>query len=243
MYDVLADLKNLYKEREIQLGELYVESMTSALDHQLSYQVPAMYGITRTLFDSPKMIAWNLVQNGIDEAKGAARIQIIAEKYAEPDLHKKMMRHVGEELKHSRLFLNMVQLTGYQTVEVDLADGEEQVGQVMDFDDDLRAFICRVHSIEIRSWTVLRYYLEALRSMPRRDIAEEMTPVIEHIMVDEINHVVYTGETIDGWLREDPSLKETLDECFAHTNRETWQDMASMTKYLADNYSYALTPE
>ncbi|MGP4000265.1 hypothetical protein [Streptomyces sp. 8N706] len=243
MYDVLADLKNLYKEREIELGELYVESMTTALNHQLSYQVPAMYGITRTLFDSPRMIAWNLVQNGIDEAKGAARIQIIAEKYADPELAKKMHRHVGEELKHSRLFLNMVQLTGYQTVEVDLADGEEQVGMVMDFDDELRAFICRVHSIEIRSWTVLRYYLDALREMSRQDIAEKMIPVIEHIMVDEINHVVYTGEAIDGWLREDPSLKETLDGCFAHTNRETWQDIAGMAKYLADNYSFALDPE
>ena len=59
-------------------------------------------------------------------------------------------------------------------------------------------------------------------------------------MQDEINHVFYTGVQIDEWLREDPSLQPTLDECFAHTNRETWQDMASMTRWLADNFDDAL---
>jgi hypothetical protein len=69
------------------------------------------------------------------------------------------------------------------------------------------------------------------------EISDAALPVLDNIMQDEINHVFYTGEQIDEWLREDPRLRSTLDECLDHTNRETSQDLASMTSWIATNYS------
>lgn len=236
--DVLVDLQKLYDSRGFTPEHLYKDSVAKTLTSTLAYGTPAMYGITGTVLSSRKMIAYNLIQNSIDEAKGAARIQIIADKYADPALAKKMHRHVGEELKHSKQFLQLIKATGFQVEEGDL--DTEAVEEVLDFEDDLRAFICRVHSIEIRSWTVLRMYQEVLGERRFPEFSNEALPVLDDIMQDEINHVFYTGVQIDEWLREDPSLQPTLDECFAHTNRETWQDMASMTRWLADNFDDAL---
>jgi hypothetical protein len=236
--NIIEDLKALYAEHEFTSGPVYTDSMERALTQHLSYGTPGMYGITATVLSSRKMIAYNLMQNAIDEAKGAARIQIVADKYAGPDLHKKMHRHVGEELKHSKLFLELIDCTGYRSEGGESTPSEVQ--QVLDFDDDLRAFICRVHSIEIRSWTVLRMYQQVLAQKQFPQITETAMPVIDDIMQDEINHVFYTGVQIDEWLREDPTLQATLDECFAHTNRETWQDMSSMMTWLANNFRAAL---
>jgi hypothetical protein len=236
MFDVRSDLLDLYKRHDFAPGPLYEASMTQALDARLSYGTPAMYGVTATVLSSRKMIAHNLVQNSIDEAKGAARIQIIADRYADgTDLYAAMRRHVAEELKHSKQFLDLVPLTGF-TAEQLPADPAD-VDEVLDFDDDLRGFLCRVHSIEIRSWTVLRTYQAVLGERRFPEIADSALPVLDDIMGDEINHVVYTGRQLDAWLREDAGLQDVLDECFAHTNHETWQDIASMTRYLADNYA------
>lgn len=236
--NVFDDLQDLYKGREFHPGPLYMESIERALNGPLAYGTPAMYGITATVLSSKKMIAYNLMQNSIDEAKGAARIQIIADKYADPALHKKMHRHVGEELKHSKQFHDLIEATGYLSESVE--SQPEDVQQVLDFEDDLRAFICRVHSIEIRSWTVLRMYQQVLAENRFPEISDAAKPVLADIMQDEINHVFYTGVQIDEWLNSDGSLQGILDECLAHTNRETWQDMASMTSWLAENFDSAL---
>lgn len=235
MYDVLDDLKQLYRDSGISPGPTYLRSMERALGGgALAYGTPAMTGITDTVLSSPRMVAFNLVQNSIDEAKGAARIQVIADKYADEPLYKKMHRHVGEEMKHSRQFHDLVPATGYEAVQEE--PDAKAADEVLDFDDELRAFICRVHSIEIRSWTVLRMYRAALERRQFPQLSDAALPVLADIMQDEINHVLYTGEQIDEWLREDPSLQTTLDECFAHTNRETWQDMATMMAWLAKNF-------
>ena len=235
MYDVLGDLKELYSDRGISPGATYLQSMEQALGGgALAYGTPAMVGITDTVLSSRRMIAFNLVQNSIDEAKGAARIQLIADRYADPALAKRMKKHVGEELKHSRQFKELVPATGYDVLE-EQAD-EQAVEEVLDFDDELKAFMCRVHSIEIRSWTVLRMYQAALARREFPELSDEALPVLDDIMQDEINHVLYSGETIDEWMRDDPSLQATLDECFAHTNRETWQDMSTMMAWLAQHF-------
>lgn len=241
MYDVLTDLGKLYSSYGIETGDRYEVSMTRAMNSKLAYGSPAMYGVTATVLSSRRMIAYNLAQNAVDEAKGAARIQIIADNYADGDLHKKMHRHVGEELKHSKLFKELVLATGYETrddpIEPDATD------EVLDFDDELKAFICRVHSIEIRSWTVLRMYRHVLGQRAFPELSDAALPVLDDIMQDEINHVVYTGQQIDEWLRDDPDLQAILDECLEHTNRETWQDIAAMTTWLAKNYDVVLSDE
>lgn len=145
----MNDLKRLYSGYNLETAGCYNDSMTRALGPDLAYGSPAMYGVTATVLSSRRMIAYNLAQNAIDEAKGAARIQMIADNYADGDLFKKMHRHVGEELKHSKLFKALVPATGYDTRDdpVDPTATED----VLDFDDELKAFICRVHSIELQS--------------------------------------------------------------------------------------------
>jgi hypothetical protein len=239
---VYEDLRRLYADHQISLGEDYNRLMAEALGPSLAYATPAMYGITSTVLSSRRMIAYNLVQNSIDEAKGAARIQVIADRYAaDTPLEKRMKRHVGEELKHSKQFKELVPVTGYDTVEESAADGA--AGEVLDFDDELRAFICRVHSIEIRSWTVLRMYQMILKENRFPELSEVALPVLDDIMQDEMFHVRYTGVQIDEWLRDDPKLSVVLTECMQHTNRETWQDIASMTGWMAKNFPQLLADE
>lgn len=62
-----------------------------------------------------------------------------------------------------------------------------------------------------------------------------MIPTFTQIRDDEIRHVLYTGLQVDQWLKESPSLAVTFEECMAHTNRETWHDLANMSHFMADH--------
>jgi len=234
MFNVLADLIDLYEMKGVHLCEAYSDIASEALDVSLPYSTPAMYGMVATLFSSEKMIAYNLIQNSIDEAKGAARIKIIAERYAPPALEVKMNKHVAEEMKHSHQFLNLLPLTGYTYEREDKQDNKKELNNILDFDDDLQKFICRVHSIEIRSWTVLRIYMKVIEEL-KISRMEKAIAVLQDIMNEEITHVLYTGEQIIKWLNEDDKIATVLKDCFAHTSRETWHDLANMSNYLADN--------
>lgn len=239
MYDVFSDLMNLYQQNKIEPCAKYREIAANALDGRLAYSTPAMFGLTATLFSSDKMVAYNLMQNSIDEAKGAARVCLIADRYAPPELQAKMKRHVADEMKHSKQFLNLVPLTSLTVTEEPAEEGDKELAKVLDFEDSLQTFLCRVHSIEIRSWTMLRLYMKVIEAGGRPNLQKAIA-VLENIMADEITHVLYTGQQINEWLLDEERVGQALTECFSHTNRETWHDMAFMSNYLADNFSSAL---
>jgi hypothetical protein len=240
MFDVYSDLMKLFSDHRVEVCDVYKRCTSAVLNDKLAYSTPAMYGLATTLFSSNQMVAYNLLQNSIDEAKGAARVALIAERYAPPALKDKMLSHVADEMKHSRQFLNLIELTGLEADEEPTEKSEKEVAKVLDFDDDLRQFICRVHSIEVRSWTMLRIYKSVIErtGTPR---LKEALPVLDNIMADEINHVLYTGDTLSRWVDEDQKhMSGVMSECFSHTNKETWHDMAFMLNYLSENYSTAL---
>jgi rubrerythrin len=228
------DLFSLYERNEITICEKYRGIVLDNLIADLSYTSPIMEGIVRTVFNSKKMMAFNLIQNAIDEAKGAARVRIIAERYADKELREKMLKHVNDEMNHSSMFAELVQYTGYEVETEDFSEHAEEINSVFDFDDDLKQFICRVHSIEVRSWTMLRHYLNVLNELQDEKLLK-MKPAIEKIMRDEINHVCYTGQTVSNWLEEDESLCQIFVECINHTNKETWQDLTNMSQFMYDN--------
>ena len=231
--NIQKDLFALYQERNIALHPAYQAIMGKQLAEGLSYTTPLMVGLIDTLLSDSKMMAYNLLQNSIDEAKGAARVHLIAERHAPEPLKKEMLRHVGDEMRHSRQFAEMISCTGYEYEDTSHEEETARAAEeVLAFDDDLYAFVCRVHSIEIRSWVMLRHYLRILRKYPEESI-RAMIPVFEQILDDEIRHVIYTGKWVNGWLAENPTLSSVLTECVAHTNRETWHDVAGMANYMA----------
>lgn len=240
MYEVAGDLQALYQAAGIRFSAEYAAVMRDCLGPDLAYATPAMYGLAATTFSSRVMIAHNLVQNAIDEAKGAARVCVMANRYAGPELLERMKRHVQDEMKHSAQFWSMLDVIQAVRPEVDHSEtAAGAVAQIVDFDDPLETFLCRVHSIEIRSWTMLRLYIEIIEEK-NDPLLRKAIPMLANILQDEIGHVLYTGRQIDEWLRIDPTLATTLRECFTHTNRETWRDMASMSEYFAEHGRVAL---
>ena len=241
-YEITKDLSALLNAgNKASIAPAYREVIESLEHPGFSYNTAAMEGMTQTLFSNKLMIAHNLIHNAIDEAKGAARVNIIAERYADPVLKEKMRRHVGDELRHSKMFADCVGYTGYDMEQNDEPESEKEVDDVFEFDDDLKTFMCRVHSIEIRSWTMLRLYMDILRKKNDPSLLK-LIPVFQQIMADEINHVRYTGLEVSKWIAEDPSVAQTLFTCFQHTNRETWHDLANMANYLADTFP-SLVPD
>lgn len=234
-FDVAGDLLRLMRQRGVTLTSAYERVIGTVATEGFSYCTPAMFGITETLFSNKLMIAHNMLQNAVDEAKGAARVNVIAQKYADPVLHNKMKRHVSDELRHSRMFAESIALTGFRIEKEDEAVISQAVDDVLVFDDDLITFLCRVHSIEVRSWTMLRLYVELLRSKEESSL-KSIASVLQRILADETYHVQYTCGQINEWLDDGLAAEDTLLNCFRHTNRETWHDMANMADYLADNY-------
>jgi rubrerythrin len=232
MINIEKDLMKLYENNNILVSNIYKDCVFDNLVRDLVYTSPIMEGMVSTLFKSKKMMAFNLLQNAIDEAKGAARVRIIAERYANDELRVKMIRHVNDEMNHSKMFADMIPLTGFD-IEHDDSEAND-IDNVFNFDDDLKQFLCRVHSIEVRSWVMLRHYLTTLDELTDPELLK-MKPIIESIMQDEIRHVCYTGETVSNWLDNDNDLKDTFIDCINHTNKETWQDLSNMSNYMCEN--------
>jgi rubrerythrin len=232
MINIEKDLMKLYENNNILVSNIYKDCVFDNLVRDLAYTSPIMEGMVSTLFKSKKMMAFNLLQNAIDEAKGAARVRIIAERYANDELRVKMIRHVNDEMNHSKMFADMIPLTGFD-IEHDDSEAND-IDNVFNFDDDLKQFLCRVHSIEVRSWVMLRHYLTTLDKLTDPELLK-MKPIIESIMQDEIRHVCYTGETVSNWLDNDNDLKDTFIDCINHTNKETWQDLSNMSNYMCEN--------
>jgi len=242
-YEIFHDLQGLLLAHGVIPGQIYLETLGHYFSDVVAYNSPAMRGLVETLLSSPTMVAFNLLQNAVDEAKGGARVQIMAERYAKDDLRTKMLTHAQDEFRHSTQFLGLIKFTGIQTEsaqnEEEKAECFVETQQVFDFDDTLTTFIARVHSIEIRSWTILRLYIDILEGYDDSKL-KLMIPVLRQIMADETRHVAYTGKQVSDWLEQDPAYQHEAIGCLAHTNNETWEDFARMSRYLADNHSEAL---
>ncbi len=231
MFDIQQDLLGLFDTRGVVLEPCYRRAITDTFSRMVSYNTPVMHGMIMTLFSDKRMIAYNLLQNAIDEAKGAARVKIMADRYATGDLLRQMRAHVGDEFRHSKLFAACIAYTGHQCQADESPDAAAEVQQVCEFDDELMTFMARVHSIEIRSWTMLRHYKQVLMILNDAQL-NNIVPIIEQIMSDEIEHVYYTGKQLNHWLHEQPDFAEILLTCFKHTHKETWHDLGQMTEYL-----------
>lgn len=234
MFNVFSDLMDLYKKKGIPVNKSYEEIASQALGPSLAYATPTMHGLVSTLFSNDELIAHNLIQNSIDEAKGAARISLITERYSPPELRKGFMRQVEDEWRHSEQFLGLLPLVGYEFERVKDEASKRELENVLDFDDDLYAFGCRAHSIEIRSWIVLRLYKQVIAELGLSHMRPAL-PILDQIMEDEIYHVTYLGRIVMDWMERYPALAKTLQNCLAFTNRETWHDIANMANFLADH--------
>jgi hypothetical protein len=232
---VHSDLCDLYAHHGVKVSHKYKAVSAEIMGSALAYATPMMRGIVETIFSSPIMIAFNLIQNSIDEAKGAARVQLIANRYATGDLQAKMDRHVSDEFKHSVQFRQLLDVVEVGEFAKSSDDPSQEIENVLQFDDDLVSFMCRVHSIEIRSWTMLRMYIDVLEQSGKPNLLRGV-PVICDILDDEITHVLYTGQQLSDWLDKDPAIADIMRDCFLHTNRETWRDLSNMATHVANHH-------
>jgi hypothetical protein len=233
MNPIKTELYNMLDSYGTTPSEEYQDCIEKYLTSDLSFTSELMSGLAKTIFQSKKMMAYYLLHNSIDEAKGAARLRMIAGRYADEELKQKMMRHYYDEMNHSKLFASLIPLTGFEAEPYHEGISEE-VDKILDFDDNLKTFIFRVHSIEVRSWRLLLLHLQII-DQSHEAYMEEMRPTIQKILEDEMRHVSYTASYVSQWLHEDPTLSNTFIECITHTNKETWEDLSSMASFMRDN--------
>ena len=233
MNNIQNSLYGLFDTQGVSLSKEYKDCIEKYLVSDLSFTSEMMNGLARTIFQNKKMMAYYLLHNAIDEAKGAARLRMIAERYADDELRPLMLRHYNDEMNHSTLFASLIPLTGYET-ETHEHEVQYELDKVMNFDDELKTFLFRVHSIEIRSWRLLLLHL-AIIDESDDDYMKQMRPTIQKILEDEMQHVCYTGKYVSRWLHAEPHLSKVFVECITHTNKETWEDLSSMALFMRDH--------
>ena len=82
MNNIQNSLYGLFDDRGVSLSKEYKDCIEQYLVSDLSFTSEMMNGLARTIFQNKKMMAYYLLHNAIDEAKGAARLRMIAERYA-----------------------------------------------------------------------------------------------------------------------------------------------------------------
>ncbi|WP_305814837.1 hypothetical protein [Photobacterium leiognathi] len=150
MNNIQNELYAMLESFNVNPSDEYKECIEKYLTADLSFTSELMEGLAKTIFRSKKMMAYYLLHNSIDEAKGATRLRLMANRYADEELKQKMLRHYNDEMNHSTMFASLIPLTGYEA-EVDDTGVEGELTKILDFDDNIKTFIFRVHSIEVRS--------------------------------------------------------------------------------------------
>ena len=235
--DVAKKLLDLLQSDAVVVDRDYALVIDHIRKEGFSYATPAVLGMVSTLFSDNMMVAHNLLQNAADEAKAAARINIIAERYAEPPLRQQMQSHAADSLQHGELFAEAVKYTGFSTEACTEEDKLQIVEEVFDFDDELTLFVCQVHVVEIRSWIMLNFYAATLEARDDQHLAK-IIPLLKTISACKATHILYTARQINLWMQTNKQLRYTLAHCFRYTNSETWHDLAEMSSYLADNFAH-----
>ncbi|MCW8336710.1 GTPase, partial [Vibrio sp. DBSS07] len=108
MNDIQSSLYDLFDTKGVSLSKEYKDCIEKYLVSDLSFTSEMMNGLARTIFQNKKMMAYYLLHNAIDEAKGAARLRMIAERYADDELRQRMLRHYNDEMNHSTLFGSLI---------------------------------------------------------------------------------------------------------------------------------------
>ncbi|PSV20611.1 GTPase [Photobacterium leiognathi subsp. mandapamensis] len=233
MNNIQNELYAMLESFNVNPSDEYKECIEKYLTADLSFTSELMEGLAKTIFRSKKMMAYYLLHNSIDEAKGAARLRLMANRYADEELKQKMLRHYNDEMNHSTMFASLIPLTGYEA-EVDDTGVEGELTKILDFDDNIKTFIFRVHSIEVRSWRLLLLHLKIIEGS-NEQYMKDMQPTIQNILEDEMRHVSYTAQYVSQWLHQDPYLSQSFINCITHTNRETWEDLSAMSNFMRDN--------
>lgn len=237
MFNLKPDLQTLYASHNIDICPEYLSVLDQHLLSNLSYISPLMHGLIKTICQSPLMIAYHFMHNAVDKATGAARIDIIAQKYASGNLREQMLAHSQQESTHSQIFAQLIPATGYDFEKKLTEDILDEVAEIYDYDDNLIDFIFRLHATEIRSWILLRHFLLILSDSAESPEKQRFQQDISLILRDEITHICYTAQATSQYIAKDPNRAIQFHKCLEYINKESWQDISHMSLYMAEHHN------
>lgn len=166
-------------------------------------------------------LVWILLHNGQDEDKGGTRVykrmkELQAEDYPNKAFLKSMQRHVSDEKRHARLFMQAAELIANEG-KMEIVDNEDpKVGEdiveslLTPVPMSLFKFVAAIYAIEFRSYIMIRNTIQHFTdALPDCAVMEKVIDIIKSIPADEKFHVEYTARFLEEELAKEPELYES----------------------------------
>lgn len=214
-------------------------SFMSALDQidrlSVSSAVALRRPLGRIVAANLDLMQRNFRRHSVGELATSQTLQGIAATMKPIALRDELVTHARDEMRHSKMFAALANELARTTGRED----REDYGWVLEndrkfverYNGDVILFICDVLASEVRTYSFVSSYVEALDENGS-DLARRAAKVLRRILQDECRHVGYTARYISGWMSDGLDLSAPLRRSFENFDRNSWVEVAATAQFL-----------
>lgn len=194
---------DLLKERDIFFPTRIGAALTNGLQEVFEPRAQNIRDVISRGFDKPIVLNKFLSIHAESERSGAEIIRKIAYSPSAEPVRRVMLAHAIDEDRHDRMLSGLsdyvLKRSGMKQLRPDHSTDNAQF--LAAYGGDLAGFICDTHIAEIRSHYFLDAYVLAAEASSAW-YAPKIKKSFRDILLDEKNHISYTGALISRWSKE-----------------------------------------
>jgi hypothetical protein len=234
VYTMIAALvRQLLKDEKLSgafLSALDVIDRASATS-SISLRQP----LARIVVSNRVLLQRNFRRHSVGERATSETLQGVAATLKPIPLRDEMLAHSEDEMRHSKLFAALADRLEKTTGVADQENYdwilENDRKFVEQYNGDVVQFLCDVLASEVRTYSFIAGYLDALEQDPADD-ARRITAVLQRVLEDECRHVGYAARYISKWMGEGLDLTTSMQRSFENFDRNSWVEVASTAQFL-----------
>ncbi|MTJ81263.1 MAG: hypothetical protein F8N37_09620 [Telmatospirillum sp.] len=239
----LNDLLDLMSSQGVHLPQTYVSAVTEVcFSGSFAANSEAQHRLHGRMFQDPRVLGYRFLRHSAHETIGARIIADVAAQVpsdAHDGIREKMESHASDEFRHGRMFKTAAErLFEFPSDEISKIQ-KETSDHKQDFDKkfqgNIKNFICSTHLGEIRSYFLLESYISIAKNLSDQKF-HQVKAMLEVIYGDEVRHLIYTGNYLTEWMKNDSTLCEFFKKMLSVYSDESNHEKRILMSY---NQNYA----
>lgn len=231
------DIEHLARESMARDGRDPGDAYWRVVQQAAGWTLAPAHGLSgelyRLVLANPVTALSYLARQAVTEHVGAATISAVGRSSPDKTLRTLLRRHALDEARHARMLRRLVRDRFQADVDQRFVRAALQAHHefIKAFDGNFPRFICDSHAAELRTLRKL-HHMEVACGAIEPGFAAALRPVVEAIIVDEMEHIAYTAVLIGEWLDRGMIDDEMLATSIMVYDAKEWDEVAVIASAL-----------
>lgn len=219
------------------VSELFLEALDGIDRASACSSLAVRNSLASLIVANPTILRRNFRRHSYGELATSRTLEGVASKMKPTQLRDHLLKHAADESRHSRVFRALADSLARISGVVDdedydwiLQDDRRFVEQ---YNGDVVEFVCDVFAAEVRTYSFLKGYLDALADRPS-GYEQKTRRVLAQVLQDERRHIAYTAGYINQWMGDGLDLAPSLERSIKGFDRNSWVDVAVNAQLLSE---------